>query len=368
MDKNYNPYVLEENASSNVDVDMKDPVNCCLDGNFLDCPENPSRFKRDTCPEYMAQRCARNFDDKCDLYLKQLDDKDINSTDSGLFLRKVAEHKYCRLDTSDETAHCATVCEQVNPSAPAGSAVVCRTVGASIFRDPEQLYNLSKDFSQTAKLDSTAPIKFGKCPKTCDVLNLNDFSNGDKVLNECLDRGVCQDVITDLSKNIVKNKIAISNDRLQNFINQYIVTDISTQLSQATQLGSNTSQVASTPQPVITPGPNVNVAPVLTPTPPSGFIRNQPRKEGFSNLNDLDNERGATMANHNDYVTLRAMKQSIQFIQQLGGLVAGVAILAYIHNEKGLMNMDKLTMNEKLMIGVALVLIIFSLLKIFNII
>lgn len=367
MDKNYNPYILEENTSSNLEVDSKDPVNCCLDGNFLDCPENPYRFKKDTCPEYMAQRCARNFDDKCDLFLKQLDDKDLNSTDGGLFIRKVAEHKYCRLDTEDPEAHCATVCEQVNPLAPAGSATVCRTIGASIFRDPEQLYNLSKDFAQTANLESTAPVKYGKCPKVCDILNLNDFSNSDKVLNECLDRGVCQDIMMDLSKNIVKNNIQFSNDRLNNYINQYIVTNINEQQPQAVQLGSDTNRIADTIKPVIVPGPNVNVEPpVLQPSPPSGFINT--KKEGFSNLNDLDNERGATMANHNDYVTLRAMKQSVQLVQQLGGIIVGVSILGFIHHKKGLLNIGNLDINERLMIAVAIVLVLFSLLKFANLI
>ena len=350
-------------ANQNLTIEDSDPVNCCLDGSYLNCTDNPWKNKHTICPDYMAQRCARNFDNVCDIYLTQLDSKDINATSSAEFIKKVAEAKYCRLDTSDPEAQCVTYCEQVNPNAPPGSATYCSTVGAKVFRDSNELYAISTDFAQTAKLDSTAPLKSGKCPLTCDILNLNDFSNDDRVLNECLTRGTCQEVMMDLSQNIVKNNIQITNDKLKEFINQYIVTNKQNQLSQANQLGGAGPQITNVKTTV--PGPSVNLQD-LNPVPPSGFINasNANKKEGFNFMNDVNYERGATMANNNEYATL---KQNIKLVQQIGGLLVGVLILVYLYNKNNKsLNVTRLDRNGQLLIFVAFVSIVFSVLKFLN--
>ena len=243
---------LGENAT--ISLKEADPVNCCLDGYFFNCPENPMRFEKGMCNDYMAQRCARNWDNYCDIFLEQMDSKDVNGKAMTNFLSKAAEFKFCRDDTSNPNAHCVTACELVNPLAP-GGAVVCKSVGDTVYRDQTQLYNISTDFSQSEGLNTTAPLKVAACPKTCDLTN--NLDNTNRILNECLDRGVCQPEMMNLAENIVKNKIPVQNQRLQQFINQYIVTNPSKQIAQNVQLGGMGSQVSSF-NPTI-PGPTTQI-------------------------------------------------------------------------------------------------------------
>jgi hypothetical protein len=136
-----------------------DPVNCCLDGSFMNCPENPLRFEKGMCGDYMAQRCARNWDSYCDVYLEQMDSKDINGKAVDQFLGATLSSKFCRDDTSNPNAHCVTACELVNPLS-AGGAVVCKSVGETVYRDQTQLYNISTDFANSEGLNTTAPWSF----------------------------------------------------------------------------------------------------------------------------------------------------------------------------------------------------------------
>ena len=258
---------LGDNAT--ISLREADPVNCCLDGYFFNCPENPMRFEKGMCNDYMAQRCARNWDNYCDLFLEQVDSKDVNGKASGDFLAKAAEFKFCRDDTTNPNSHCITACELVNPLAP-GGAVVCKSVGETVYRDQNQLYNISTDFSQSEGLNTTAPLKVTSCPKTCDLTQSIDNSN--RILNECLDRGVCQPEMMNLAENIVKNKVVNNNQRLAQFINQYIVTNPSQQIAQNTQIGGMGSQISANP--TITPGPSNQIP--ANPTIP------QPQTEAFS--------------------------------------------------------------------------------------
>ncbi len=253
-----------------------DPVHCCLDGSYLNCPENPMKGDKSMCINFMAQRCARNWDTMCDLYLTQQDEKNISGKYSNEFLTKVAESKYCRDDTSNPNSHCITSCELLNPTSPDG-AVTCKSVGETIYRDKNQFYNISTNFSQNEGLDTTAGLKVAGCPKVCDVFSLSALDNSDRVLNECLDRGACQGILMNLSRKAQENKIPISNTRLQNFINYYILSNPSSQLSQAASLGGNAPVI--TTQQITTPGPVLEMAnqatQLLTPTntgvPVEGF-------------------------------------------------------------------------------------------------
>ncbi len=245
-----------------------DPVHCCLEGSYLNCPENPMKGDKSMCINFMAQRCARNWDSMCDMYLVQQDEKNISGKYSNQFLTKVAESKYCRDDTSNPNAHCITSCELVNPTSPDG-AITCKSVGETIYRDKNQFYNISTNFSQNQGLDTTAGLKVAGCPKVCDVFSLSALDNNDRVLNECLDRGACQNILMNLSQKATQNNIPITNTRLQNFINYYILNNPSSQLSQAASIGGNAPTI--TTQQMTIPGPNVEMAKqantILTPTP-----------------------------------------------------------------------------------------------------
>ena len=240
------------------------PEDCCI-RNIRD-----AGFKLEKCPEHMAQRCARNWDDKCDIYLLQLDDK----REGNDFINLVASKKYCR-GTNNKDEACVK-------SYKDGTYV---QEDETSYTDPQKLLSVSdnfgnlRDFIVEGKAEIT-PLKAGKCDKKCDILNLANFGNDDRVLNECLDRGSCQEVMMNLAENLTINNIDIKNERMKKFIKGYIATnpaDIQTRVL----VGGKGPQV--TTREITTPGPAVIINPEvagLKPVAPSGFIKS---REGFYN-------------------------------------------------------------------------------------
>ena len=240
------------------------PEDCCI-RNILD-----AGFKLQKCPEHMGQRCARNWDDKCDIYLLQLDDK----REGNDFINLVASKKYCRVTNNKDEA-----CVK---SYKDGTYV---QEDETAYTNPQKLLSVSdnfgnlRDFIVEGKAEIT-PLKAGKCDKKCDILNLANFGNDDRVLNECLDRGSCQEVMMNLAENLTINNIDIKNERMKKFIKGYIATnpaDIQTRVL----VGGKGPQV--TTREITTPGPAVIINPEvagLKPIAPSGFIKS---REGFYN-------------------------------------------------------------------------------------
>jgi hypothetical protein len=235
----------------------KDPVDCCLEGS------NCNSLNKGDCYELMAQRCARDWDSKCDVYLLRLD----GSRDGNEFVKNVASKRYCR----DKNSSCVTSCENGD----------CTLVGDDSYKNPVKLYDISKKFG-SLKDDEISPLKASQCKQVCDVLNLSSFGDDDRVLNECLDRGSCGDVIMSLSENIVSNNIPYSNRRLKKFIDGYIAQDV-TNIQTRVLVGGKNPQI--TTRPIDVPGPSVTL-PVsqkddlkLSPSSPSSFIKS---REGFN--------------------------------------------------------------------------------------
>jgi len=222
-----------------IDIKQSDPVHCCLEGSFLNCPENSTRFEKGACTAFMAQRCARNWDNVCDLYLEQQQSADFTSKRANEFLTEAFTFKYCRDDTSDPNNKCYTRCEKFNPNS-ANSAIICKTYGNNAYRDINTVSAISTDFFQDAKLKTTSPIKVHSCKKTCDVLSLSSFENDDRLLNEVLDRGIVIPGLMNLSENIINNSVPVNNKRLQQFISTYIVNreDLTQPNPLSVQLGS----------------------------------------------------------------------------------------------------------------------------------
>ncbi len=240
------------------------PEDCCIK-NIRD-----TGFKMEKCPEHMSQRCARNWDDKCDIYLLQLDDK----REGNDFINLVASKKYCRSVSSNNDETCVKSYNNGFYSQEDETA----------YTDPQKLLSVSdnfgnlRDFIVEGKAEIT-PLKAGKCDKKCDILNLANFGNNDRVLNECLDRGSCQEVMMNLAENLTVNNIDVKNERMKKFISGYIATnpaDIQTRVL----VGGKGPQI--TTREITTPGPPVIINPlsqVLTPISPSGFIKS---REGFN--------------------------------------------------------------------------------------
>lgn len=190
---------------------MSDPVQCCLAGKYMNCPENNARFDLTKCNYYMAQRCASNWDDKCDLFLKQ----NIEPT----FLEQVIKYKYCILDESDPNNKCVKVCEPFNNAAPY-SPQVCTYYGSKFLPRDTKLYDLAGDFSATAKLRDTSPVKYTDCAVTCN--NFREIPKNDKILDLCLKDGTCSTVLQHMAIYAKVNNIPVNHEGFKKFMNAYV--------------------------------------------------------------------------------------------------------------------------------------------------
>jgi len=285
-----------------------DPTDCCLDGFYLNCPENPWRFELGLRSQFMGQRCARTWDNKCDLFLEQQRSSDFTGQKASNFLFEAFTSKYCRDDISDPNNKCYTRCEMMNPLA-ANSAVVCKSYGNNAYRKMDDLQAVSTNFLSDARLDSTSPLYVHKCPKTCDILSLNDFGEDNRLLNEVLDRGVAQAGLMNLAENVVKNSIPVTNTRFLNFIQKYIVGGGPGQegstVNNISPLLGKTNNLSTIPYPTPMPsflGTSSRDVKTST-TPPSNplpFNLQRSQREGFQQDKDNDD----TMKNYNMYLLI----------------------------------------------------------------
>lgn len=206
-----------------VEKSFSDPVQCCLAGRYLNCPENSQRFDATMCNNYMVQRCAKNFDDKCDLFLKQNYERDsVRNYGDFTFVEEMAAWKYCTLDKSDPNAKCVQLCEPFNPAAQT-SPTVCSIYGTEIFRKDNKLYDIAGDFNATAKLNNTSPIKISKCPIVCD--GVKKVEKDDKIMNLCLATGKCQSVLQNLAKYVVEKNIPVENEGFKKWMDFYMLNN-----------------------------------------------------------------------------------------------------------------------------------------------
>ena len=259
-DSSYQSY--GENAT--VKLSEADPVQCCLKGRFNQCPGNPSRFQVGLCENYMAQRCARGWDQYCDLYLTEKDGDDFTGKAANKFLRDAALAKFCRNDTTAPGSYCFTKCDSFNPVGTT-SAQVCNTWGDIVFRDTNELYNIDTNYNWSGKLNVPSPIKFSGCKKVCDVFNLADFTDDDRVINECLTRGACQDVMVNIAENAISTGQSVKNSRLKDFIARLVVSTKGETTPAQSSLGAS-PQITTAPvtvpavSPTIIPGSGQSIA------------------------------------------------------------------------------------------------------------
>lgn len=240
------------------------PEDCCIN-NIRD-----TTFILENCPEYMAKKCAREWDSKCDIYITQLDSKN----EGNEFINLVASKKYCRIIGENSNESCVETYSngkyiQESPDS---------------FKDPVKLLNISNEFKNLRDFvvegnNESSPLKVSKCGKKCDILNLSNFGDDDRVLNECLDRGSCQEVMMNLAENLTINNINFENQRMRKFIDGYIAKTPSN-IQTRVLVGGKNPQI--TTREITTPGPAVIINPSLPdlrPVPPSGFIKS---REGFN--------------------------------------------------------------------------------------
>ena len=198
-----------------------DPVQCCLKGQMFACPSNPVRRDIELCPLFMGQRCARQWDGYCELYLGERDDENVHGVYSNEFLRNAFEEMFCQLTASPDSM-CYKRCEMFDPvSGTSPSAMVCKTFGDVPYRESYMQYSQDGAFNQSGLLSTASPIKITSCPKQCNIYT--NLTDSNRLLNIVLDRGACPDLVMNLAQNIVSNKIAYSNRSLADFIRRYVI-------------------------------------------------------------------------------------------------------------------------------------------------
>ena len=203
---------------------LADPVQDCIPGNFFNGADNPLRYDIGRCDAFMSQRCARNWDGYCDIYLRQQKHKDKTGKASNKFLTEALNSQFCRVDKdlpgSENT--CYTRCEQMDPLAP-DSAQVCRNDGDYIYRKSTITQNIDTQFNSTGRLSTPSGISIAACPMVCDKFSEELLSDSNRVLNECLDRGIAADVLVNIAENAISSGVKITNSRFLRFINSFVL-------------------------------------------------------------------------------------------------------------------------------------------------
>ncbi len=221
MESNYSTF------QNNVPVKtyLADPVQDCIAGNFFNGADNPLRYDIGRCTTFMSQRCGRQWDGYCDIYLNEQKKSDFTGKASNEFLTAALDSQFCRINNnlpgSENT--CYTRCEQMDPLAP-DSAMICSTDGDFIYRRSDKMYNIDTQYNVLGKLSTPEPIRMAACPKICDKFTPELLSNNNRVLNECIDRGIAMDALVNIAENAIAAGVEITNERFIRFIKSFVLT------------------------------------------------------------------------------------------------------------------------------------------------
>jgi hypothetical protein len=180
---------------------QEDPVDSCMPDRFLDAPWN---YNLGGCKQYMAQRCAEKWDNKCQIYVNNIDDVTVLKQ----FLESMANHRFCNLN---EQSKCSVVCEPFNPINQT-SPNVCNTMGVDPMVDISQ--SLDTGLYNPVKL---SPVYMGGCMKKCDKIEPSNIKEDDYSINYCLQFGFCGESLANICK-VMDQKDETSKNSL---LNQY---------------------------------------------------------------------------------------------------------------------------------------------------
>lgn len=169
----------------------EDPVDACMPGRFLDAPWN---YNLGNCKQLMAQRCSENWDEKCQLFVNNIDDV----TELKHFLESMANHRFCNLS---DKSKCGIVCEPFNPIDQV-SPNICKTMGDDPMVNAQQ--SIDTGLYNPVKL---SPVYMGGCMKSCNKIQPSEIKSDDKAINYCLEFGFCGETLSNICK--------IANDKNQ---------------------------------------------------------------------------------------------------------------------------------------------------------
>jgi hypothetical protein len=205
-----------------------DPVDACMPDRFLDAPWN---YNLGNCKQYMAQRCSENWDNKCQIYVNNIDDVTVLKQ----FFESMANHRFCSLN---EKSKCGLVCEPFNPINQT-SPNVCNSMGIDAMVNSSQ--SIDTGMYNPVKL---SPVYMGGCMKNCNKIQPSDIKEDDHSINYCLQFGFCGETLGNICKMAEEKGETVNNSLLKQYC------DIRKQ-SKDNKNGSSTlhSQLQPQPQP-----------------------------------------------------------------------------------------------------------------------
>lgn len=180
---------------------QEDPVDACMPDRFLDAPWN---YNLGNCKQFMAQRCSQNWDNKCQLYVNNIDDVTVLKQ----FMESMANHRFCNLN---DKSNCAVVCEPFNPISQT-SPDVCNTMGVDAMVNAQQ--SIDTGLYNPVKL---SPVYMGGCMKKCNKIKPEDITDNDYSINYCLQFGFCGETLSNICKIADENGQTIHNSLLKQY-------------------------------------------------------------------------------------------------------------------------------------------------------
>jgi hypothetical protein len=185
----------------------KDPVNRCLPGAFMSSGFQTAQLGM--CPDFMTQRCGKEWDSKCDLYFESLD----NINDVRDFLSQTLSKKFCRLAKDSK---CTIQCQPFDPIAQK-TAQVCTYLGTEPLKDISDNLDVGYYFPV-----NMSPDYMGKCKQNCDVISPDKIDPKDPVIDKILGVGYRSQVLTQICKLSIDSNTPISNPRLAGYCDRLV--------------------------------------------------------------------------------------------------------------------------------------------------
>ena len=156
----------------------EDQLSCCLPGGFMNCKNGDYPYTLATCPEYMSERCAKNWDDNCTIYAESLTIRE----DQDRFLSKVADKRYCKVE-DDNSLFFANEYQQLsNPQDP-DSPEFSEWKGPQVYYKETGTCSLGPTYFMPATDN-----------RTCVKLDPKKIK-GEFPIKQCLRQNTCNDVV-----------------------------------------------------------------------------------------------------------------------------------------------------------------------------
>jgi hypothetical protein len=215
-DNNYSGLSKHDSYQDKLKAD-RHAIDRCMPGSFMTTNYYPYFG---TCPDLMSNRCSKTWDEKCELYLNNLDIHEAKD-----FLDKTALQKYTTFDKKNNTENCNRVYQLSDPLIP-NSPMVSEIQGTQDFymNDNGQMRFSDPGLSPTFRTlceDVTDNLK----PK----YSKGDFSEKDGLFQNCMKYGTCRESLdlTDKTRTIYETRISKTrnnnNGMMPNYRNYSIV-------------------------------------------------------------------------------------------------------------------------------------------------